>query len=247
MYSNEQKTGVEQLLSQSSQSNIFESSQEAKAKVEYVAETPEEYVAKAEELLKDILTQPDEELSVFPATLDTLQKEVIDIKKVVTVFGNYLKKVEHVLNFHNDHIKRLVLKDAENVGKEIGADMNPPEPKEKPVYDESKVIKSFSSPIKELTEENMVPDNTAIVMLYTHTCPHCINLKPIYEKMAPLLVQEGIQVCAINVAHQRKAAIEYQVKGVPSIRLIHNSTKHEYKGRRSEEEIMNWIQTIINP
>ena len=163
----------------------------------------------------------------------------------MTVFGTYLKKVEHVLGFHNEHIKRLVLKDTENIGKEIGADMNPPTPDVPPVEDPNKVIKGFVAPIKELTEENMVPSKTTIIVLYTHTCPHCVTLKPIYEKIAPSLIKDGIQVAAINVARQRKAAIEYQVKGVPSIRLVHNSKKHEYKGQRTEQHITEWVKSIV--
>jgi thiol-disulfide isomerase/thioredoxin len=136
------------------------------------------------------------------------------------------------------------MKDAESVAKEIGADLNPPKSTEQPVED-SKVLSEFVLPIKELTEENMVPQKTTLLLLYTHTCPHCITMKPIYEKIAPLLLQQGIQVCAINVARQRKAAIEYQVKGVPSLRFIHQSVKHEFKGQRTEPQILEWIYSIV--
>ena len=198
------------------------------------------------EEMMDIPQQTDEELSHFPATIETLQKELIEVKRVVTIFGNYLKKVEYVLQFHNDHIKKLVLQDAENVAKEIGADLNAKKPDQPTITEPSKVIKEFSHPVKELTEENMVPSKTSIIMLYTHTCPHCVTLKPTYEEIAPKLVEMGVNVTAINVARQRKAAIEYQVKGVPSIRLVHNGTKHEFKGQRTNTEILSWVNSIIN-
>lgn len=183
--------------------------------------------------------------SVAQPTLESMQKEMNEMKQVINLYGTYLKKVEYVLGFHNEHIKKLVLKDVENIGKEIGADMNPPKPEKPHVTEPDKVIKKFAEPIIELTEETMVPSNTTLIMLYTHTCPHCITLKPIYEKIAPLLIKQGIQIAAINVAHERKAAIEYQVKGVPSIRLVHNSVKHEYKGQRTEQYILDWVKSIV--
>ena len=188
----------------------------------------------------------DQEMSQYPPTLDSLQKELIEVKRVVTVFGNYMKKVEHVLNFHNEHIKKLVLKDGENVAKQIGAELNPPEPTDKLVFDESKVLKDFVLPIKELTEENMIPKNTSLILLYTHTCPHCITMKPILENITSQLLKNGIQVCAINVARQRKAAIEYKVKGVPAIRLVHETVKHEFNGQRTESTILEWVNSIVS-
>jgi thiol-disulfide isomerase/thioredoxin len=193
----------------------------------------------------DFLNQPREELSHFPATIETLQNELIEVKRVVTVFGNYLKKVEHVFSFHNEHIKRLVLKESEDIAKQVGAELNPKVPEQPGLSDPEKIIKEFSKPIIELTEENMSPKETTILMLYTHTCPHCVTLKPIYEKIAPTLIENGVNVAAINVARQRKAAIEYQVKGVPSIRLIHKGTKHEFKGKRTDSDILEWVKSII--
>ncbi len=193
----------------------------------------------------DVPEATDEELSHFPPSLESLQKELIEVKRVMNVFGNYLKKVEHVLGFHNEHLKRVVMKDAEETAKQIGAELNPKTPDIPTVTDAAKVIRDFSHPVKELTEENMIPSQTTILMLYTHTCPHCVTLKPIYEQIAPTLVDMGINVAAINVARQRKAAIEYQVKGVPSIRLVHNGTKHEYKGQRTNSEIISWVKSIL--
>jgi thiol-disulfide isomerase/thioredoxin len=238
MYSNESSADAFSMpaLQSQSQSQQSQSDQSQQSQSENVIKNENDY---------DFLSQPKEELSHFPATIETLQNELIEVKRVVTVFGNYLKKVEHVLSFHNDHIKRLVMKETEDIAKQAGAELYPKVPEQVGISDPEKVIKEFSHPIKELTEENMSPKETTILMLYTHTCPHCVTLKPIYEKISPTLIENGINVAAINVARQRKAAIEYQVKGVPSIRLIHKGTKHEYKGKRTESDIIEWVKSIV--
>lgn len=85
--------------------------------------------------------------------------------------------------------------------------------------------------------------NGTVVLFYTDTCPHCTNLKPVWDQIT---AKYGSKVKAINCTTPDttvKAAMDsFNVTGMPAI-YCKNSTGvvSEYSGDRSLQDLSSFI------
>jgi thioredoxin-like negative regulator of GroEL len=85
--------------------------------------------------------------------------------------------------------------------------------------------------------------NGTVVLFYTDTCPHCTNLKPVWDQVT---AKYGSKVKAINCTDPDstvKAAMDsFNVTGMPAI-YCKNSTGavSEYSGDRSLQDLSAFI------
>eukprot|EP00210_Caulerpa_lentillifera_P007336 g7012.t1 len=103
--------------------------------------------------------------------------------------------------------------------------------------DSSKVVSLTESNFKSKIEKG---GGYWLVEFYAPWCGHCQSLKPEYEKTAKAL--DGvIHVAAVDCDQYKSLASQFNVKGFPTIKLIHGSLKSiDYSGGRTASEILSW-------
>lgn len=95
---------------------------------------------------------------------------------------------------------------------------------------------NFNEKVIEQSEKTPV-----IVDFYADWCMPCKILGPVLEKIAE--EYEGkVELAKCNVDDSRESASKYEVRGIPSVKMIKNGeVVDEFTGALPEQEIKSWI------
>lgn len=94
-------------------------------------------------------------------------------------------------------------------------------------------------------------DDVWLVNFYAPWCPHCKNLKPIYEEASRAIRKEGIKnvkLGAIDASEYQSYAQKYGIRGFPTLKYFPAGPKtendaKEYNDDRSASGILNWAKS----
>jgi protein disulfide-isomerase A6 len=108
-----------------------------------------------------------------------------------------------------------------------------------------------------LTESNfdakvLDSDDIWLVNFYAPWCPHCKNLKPIYEGASRAIRKDGIKnvkLGAIDASQYQAYAQKYGIRGFPTLKYFPAGPKvpedaKDYDGDRSESGILQWARSM---
>ena len=84
-----------------------------------------------------------------------------------------------------------------------------------------------------------------LVDFWSPTCPPCMMLKPILEKLEQEFEGKFVLVKA-RVDQAINAARQYGVQGIPSVKLFKNSeVVAEFVGAMPEQQVKEWLEQKI--
>lgn len=91
-----------------------------------------------------------------------------------------------------------------------------------------------------------------LVNFYAPWCPHCKNLKPVYEEASRAIRKEGIKnvkLGAIDASNYQSYAQKYGIKGFPTLKYFPAGQKtendaKEYDNDRSANGILQWAKGL---
>ena len=136
--------------------------------------------------------------------------------------------------FNNDNLKLFLQTWIDGKMKPPIRSEEIPESQEGPVY--KLVNKSFK-------KEVMDNDLNVFVKFYSPNCPHCIKLKPNYEKLAEnLKYNKNVRIAEYNL--KENDFDEFQIRGYPTLVLFKAGEKDKhitYRGNRTVEDMMNFV------
>ncbi|CAH0558997.1 unnamed protein product [Brassicogethes aeneus] len=93
--------------------------------------------------------------------------------------------------------------------------------------------------------ENKMKSEFWLVEFYAPWCGHCQKFAPEYKKTATAL--KGIaKVAAINCEEDKRLAHKFDIKSYPTIILFGNDVYKEYKGGRSLDELVKFVEGNLN-
>ena len=121
------------------------------------------------------------------------------------------------------------------------------------MYPESEPMSTIE-PKKENYSENELTDSTiktltkpTVVLFYAPWCGHCTHFMPIFNEAALQCKQSALDVdfSTLNGAIYTQTVTNFEVKGFPTVILIHNEKKTIYNGKRVSSDILAWVKTEL--
>ncbi|KAJ1639328.1 thioredoxin-like protein [Pavlovales sp. CCMP2436] len=99
-----------------------------------------------------------------------------------------------------------------------------------------------------LTSQNFDQTNqgTWLVNFSAPWCGHCKRLAPVYEKVAEHFHADrasAVRIAKMDATAETEIAERYNVVGFPSIVLLQGGTSHDFKGQRTFEEIVRFVES----
>lgn len=104
-----------------------------------------------------------------------------------------------------------------------------------------------------LTDSNfddVIKENSKILVeFYAPWCGHCKKLAPEYAKAAKKLSEADppVPIAKVDATEQKELASRFEIKGFPTLKWFVNGEPQEYKGGRTEDEIVNWVKKRSGP
>ena len=98
--------------------------------------------------------------------------------------------------------------------------------------------------------DDFVSENKYVLAeFYAPWCGHCKNLAPHYEKAATELKEAGSEakLAKIDATVEQDLAKKFGVQGYPTLLWFVNGEKSDYKGGRTSETIVEWINKKTGP
>ena len=98
--------------------------------------------------------------------------------------------------------------------------------------------------------DDFVSENKYVLAeFYAPWCGHCKNLAPHYEKAATELKEAGSEakLAKIDATVEQDLAKKFGVQGYPTLLWFVNGQKSDYKGGRTSETIVEWINKKTGP
>ena len=111
-------------------------------------------------------------------------------------------------------------------------------------------IEGFESSTTDF-ENNINSSSKKFVLFYADWCPHCTNLKPVWNEVASSFNTNDKKMISVNLAEKTNESNDirdkYNIKSFPTMLLLNNdnSTIEEYKGNRDKTSIESYASKKI--
>jgi protein disulfide-isomerase-like protein len=92
--------------------------------------------------------------------------------------------------------------------------------------------------------ETEVPKGTWLVEFYAPWCGHCKRLAPTWEELATK-AKGKFNVAKVDCTVEKDLASKHGIKGFPTIKMFHNGQATEYRGQRSVEDFMKFVEDTL--
>ena len=86
-----------------------------------------------------------------------------------------------------------------------------------------------------------------LVMFYAPWCGHCKKFKPELEKAAATLRKENLMVAKVDATIEKDLASKYKVRGYPTVKFFKKGIPIDYKAKRTEKDVINWVRKKSSP
>lgn len=116
------------------------------------------------------------------------------------------------------------------------------------IYDNTNVIELDDRDIKDFKiVRSECKDKYGMVIFYAPWCPHCTDMVKPLDYLSNQLENHGVIFGAVNCTQQQGLAQSYQIQSFPTLYTLYPSGQLElYKGRRSIEDLLNWLVELTN-
>lgn len=108
---------------------------------------------------------------------------------------------------------------------------------------------AYASKVLELSDRflDVRHEGSWLVKFYAPWCGHCKMLEPIWSQVAQSLADTDIRVSRVDCTRFTSVAMEYSVKGFPTVLFIKGDKTVEYKGDRNREELAEFGRRMDGP
>lgn len=108
---------------------------------------------------------------------------------------------------------------------------------------------AYASKVLELSDRflDVRHEGSWLVKFYAPWCGHCKMLEPIWSQVAQSLADTDIRVSRVDCTRFTSVAMEYSVKGFPTVLFIKGGKTVEYKGDRNREELAEFGRRMDGP
>lgn len=114
-----------------------------------------------------------------------------------------------------------------------------------PVVQAEEAVESLTA---DTFDDYITKHKHAVVQFYAPWCGHCKNLAPHYEAAAKILEEEDdIHLAKVDATVETDLASKFNVRGYPTIKIFIEGKPMEYKGGRTEGEIITYLRKKFGP
>ena len=110
---------------------------------------------------------------------------------------------------------------------------------------------SIVTTINDSNFKEYIPNKRCVILeFYSPSCPHCVNLAPIYEEVFQITAEKrpDVIVAKIDGSANHASISQYTIYGYPTITVFlpGNSTQYHsiFNNSRTKESIFEWINNI---
>lgn len=109
----------------------------------------------------------------------------------------------------------------------------------------SAVVTATKDNFETLLDENEM----VLVKFYAPWCGHCKQMAPHYEAAAVKLKEKGSKVvlAKVDATQEGELADKHGVRGYPTLKFFRKKVATEYSGGRTEEKIVEWVESMTGP
>jgi len=112
----------------------------------------------------------------------------------------------------------------------------------KPVETKSDTNQGDVIVLTDSTFEETTKQGVWLVEFYAPWCGHCKRLAPIWEELATA-AKGKFNVAKVDCTVEKDVATKQGVRGFPTIKLLVNGVVHDYKGERTLESFIKFVES----
>ncbi|CAO3642069.1 unnamed protein product [Cunninghamella blakesleeana] len=85
------------------------------------------------------------------------------------------------------------------------------------------------------------------IKFYAPWCGHCKKLAPIWDHLAALYSDQDINIGEVNCESNKELCDAEKITGLPTLKFFHYGTSYIYKGDRTAESFIKYLEKMTGP
>lgn len=112
---------------------------------------------------------------------------------------------------------------------------------------EDKLKKLYSFEEDEKEEEDNSKNNIVIMNFNTDWCGYSKKFQPIWDEFTSKMKGKNISVKDVKCDNNQNEKIceKYKIEGFPTVKLVKNNKQYEFRGRRTVDDLNDFVQTHL--